>query len=475
MKWPAALLAVVHLPVGSQRARPACGRRLRGVPSLVTVLRMLLSQSRPEDLVRCAAVFGELVADVARAQSSARESSHVVWHGRAGDAYQHELAALATDLQCVQVAYDEACDVLLRYARGLDLARGQARTAEAVIVTAEAERAAAVVSGGLLWSDSDAGLARGAALLEAAHEAHAQAAAPAIRALEDLAGRVPRTSMGANRFLSQVLRGLGGVVKGTGELAVTAIRSLPLVGSDSGRHAARHELADEAEAIVQPWLLVEQLLQQWRDGQGGQALGAALGMAATHRLGVRAKDAELFGTYAALPDQVVRAVRGVGPDLAGDTWVLARQQQLLHEDLLRLREVPLPVGRQVLAHPVDLLHHEAHGGHTVLKHVGRPVAFLLRRQESLLPWKQSVSSFTSLEEASRAVDRALTSAEVQADLDLWLSSPRPRTTVRVALPGLAGPVLDPLGKPVPARDIVIRLVKGKDGAVLVLTAYLAGA
>lgn len=56
-----------------------------GVPPLVTVLRMLLSQSRPEDLVRCAAVFGELAADVARAQSSARESSHVVWHeiGRA--------------------------------------------------------------------------------------------------------------------------------------------------------------------------------------------------------------------------------------------------------------------------------------------------------------------------------------------------------------------------------------------------------
>lgn len=78
MKWPAALLAVVHLLVGSQRARPACGRRPRGVPSLVTVLRMLLSQSRPEDLVRCAAVFGELAADVARAQSSARESSHVV-------------------------------------------------------------------------------------------------------------------------------------------------------------------------------------------------------------------------------------------------------------------------------------------------------------------------------------------------------------------------------------------------------------
>ena len=148
---------------------------------------------------------------------------------------------------------------------------------------------------------------------------------------------------------------------------------------------------------------------------------------------------------------------------------------LLHEDLLRLREVPLPVGRQVLAHPVDLLHHEAHGGHTVLKHVGRPVAFLLRRQESLLPWKQSVSSFTSLEEASRAVDRALASTDVQADLDLWLSSPRPQTTVRVALPGLASPVLDSLGKPVPARDIVIKLVKGKDGAVLVLTAYLAGA
>ena len=298
-----------------------------GVPPLVTVLRMRLRQSRPEDLVRCAAVFGELAADVARAQSSARESSHVVWHGRAGDAYQHELAALAADLQCVQVAYDEACDVLLRDARGLDLAREQARTAEAVTATAEAERAAAVVSGGLLWSDGDAGLARGAALLEAAHEVHAQAAAPAIRALEDLAGRVPRTSMGVSRFLSQMLKGLGGVVKGTGELAVTAIRSLPLVGSDSGRHAARHELADEAEAMVQPWLLVEQLLQQWREGQGGRALGAALGMAATHRLGVRAKDAELFGTYVALPDQVVRAVRGVRPDLVDDTWVLARQQR----------------------------------------------------------------------------------------------------------------------------------------------------
>lgn len=436
---------------------------------------MLLSQSRPEDLVRCAAVFGELAADVARAHSSARESSHVVWHGRAGDVYQHELAALAADLQCVQVAYDEACDVLLRYARGLDLAREQARTAEAVIATAEAERAAAVVSGGLLWLDGDAGLARGAALLEAAYEVHAQAAAPAIRALEDLAGRVPRTSMGANRFLSQVLRGLGGVVKGTGELAVTAISSLPLVGSDSGRRAARHELADEAEAMVQPWLLVEQLLQQWREGQGGQALGAALGMAATHRLGVRAKDAELFGTYAALPEQVVRAVRGVGPDLVGDTWVLARQQQLLHEDLLRLRAVPLPLGRQVLARPVDLLHHEAHGGHTVLKHVGRPVAFLLRRQESLLPWKQDISSFTSLAEAESAFSRALATDVCQRSLEAWLGSAALTLKLKVAVDGVRlGARVDTSGALVSSEHVMLRLKRDSDGRILVVSAYPEG-
>ena len=373
----------------------------------------------------------------------------------------------------VRVAYDAACDVLLRYAPALESARDGARVAYAVTAGAQEQRLGLLVSGGLLGSAAEAELARGAALAARAEQDQALAAGVAVSALRDLAALAPPPRPGANRFASQALTGLRDALLAPAELAATAWGALPSVGSSADRVSARRELRAQAEAMVQPWMAVEQMLQQVRDGQGGAAFGAAAGMAFTHKFGVKAKDARLFGTHGALDDAVMRAVRNAGTDVAEGAWILEREQRLLLQDLLRLYGVRLPSAEELLSRPVDLQHHEAHGGHTILKHVGRDVAFLRRRQDSMGgDSRPEVSSFAHLRDAEAAVTAVLEGGQNARLLREWARSGRPglELTLTDPLAGLATVVATD-GSTGSAEVLVVRLKRLPSGSICINTVF----
>jgi hypothetical protein len=124
----------------------------------------------------------------------------------------------------------------------------------------------------------------------------------------------------------------------------------------------------------------------------------------------------------------------------------------------------------------QVLHHEAQGGHTLLKHIGRDEDFLARRQLIDSPkgstWVTPVSSFATLGEAQELITTAL--RVHAAEISAWLAQGT-RSQLDIALPLAApvGVVLDASRRLGTAHYVVVRLGRTKGGDVLVRTAMLA--
>lgn len=150
---------------------------------------------------------------------------------------------------------------------------------------------------------------------------------------------------------------------------------------------------------------------------------------------------------------------------------VAAAQQEFTAELARWKAVPLPDLEQLLTLPVVLMHHEAHGGETILDHLGRDEFFLHRRQfmEHHLGRHFVKSTFRTLAEAERVVGEAIEDA---ADLiRAFPSSDGTFLPFRVPLRQPAGLLVTPEGTIATATSVVVKLFRDEDGRVVINVAY----
>ena len=149
----------------------------------------------------------------------------------------------------------------------------------------------------------------------------------------------------------------------------------------------------------------------------------------------------------------------------------AAAQRQFTEELEQWKRVPLPTLAELLELPVVLMHHEAHGGETILAHLGRDEFFLHRRQfmEHHLGQHFVKSTFRTLAEAEQVVSEALQDA---AELIRGFpSSDGTFFPFRVPLRQPAGLLVTPDGTTATATSVVVKLFRDEDGRVVVNVAY----
>ena len=446
--------------------------------------RIPLTTARPEDLLRCGVILGEAAEQIGIAVSVSRRSAQVSWYGPTGTAYQHRLDRLTGKLGRAGAAFGEACDVLIAYSRALAAAKELAGQAEVLARSSEVVTLDALQAGGLGLPDPVAALhagqlqRRAAALLAQAEAFEADAARRAAITLHVLAGEAPHESAGtaASRIVDDIGTSLAAQVDGAVVIGRSLWHSLPGVGRDDQRALGRHQALQAAKQMVQPWLAVEQLLENLQDGRPGLAAGTVIGAAFTKKVAPIGKAGEpLFEGHQFAPNYL----RGL-PDRAlairdrTEAWAMAHEAKAFQDSIAELRLKAVAQGRSAvprdwLDRPLDLREHEASGGHLLLKHVDARIE-LLQWRLRLEKKAAERSTFTSVAEATRLVSEGLRSR--RQSIDTWLGTRSPRLAFDVPLATGHGTVLHADGSVHVGSRVTIVLLRHADGRAFVQTAYL---
>jgi hypothetical protein len=444
-----------------------------------------LRDVRPEEVLRAGAVFGQVAEQLADTVTRCRPCADVRWNGPPVLRYQEHLRSLVRTLSTIQTSYDEACDALLSYSRALEPVRDLALQADLLEAQAEDLKRARNLLPDVAelyapMTPAEEAVRQRAALLRAqAEDGEHAASLRASLVLQQLADDAPRLSgwTSAGRLASQFAQGANDQLQGTVDLAFDGVESLPLVGSAESRAAARKRLWAEGKALMQPWLAIEDLLNRLADGEYAYTGGAlSAGMVLRIR-GAKGKAYEKFGAHDEMPLDVLWGLKrggyGDGDLTSIRQWVETRAQKQFLDELLSLEHAPLPSLDEMLSSGhVDLMLQEAHGSHTLLRHVGRDVDFLRHRQETepSPDGPMSKSSFFTIDEAEAAVSTAL--IENASLVRRWVNGDQPRLKLEVPLREPAGIAIDERGMLSDAREIVLRFVRDRDGSIRINTAYV---
>lgn len=458
---------------------------MTGQPGLVDPL----SASRPQDLVRLAAVLGQTADQVDAATHSARRSEAVTWDSPGGASYQRRLAHLCGRLERTSRSYAEAAQVLLAYSRAMASARELALKADALDATATdlQRRARPFLGSGrpdialpdIALLDQAGGVrARARHVREQANLLDDDAGGRAAGVLNALATEAPHeaASVAAGRMIDDLGQGLAAQVDGVVALGRALWSSLPGVGRDDQRALARHQALEAAQQALQPWLLVEQVLHDLQDGRVGRAAGVVAGAALTRRVPLLGKDGvprfaghqHAPGYLAGLPQGALQIA-----DQA-EAWARAHEAKALQDDVAVLRLQATATGRSVvpadwLDHPVDLRHHEASGGHTLLKHVDARV--------ELLQWRLRLEQQGALKSSFADLDEAVSSVQHVLDLnrlavESFMASTRSSQIFRAPASAPTGVVLRRSGETSPGSRLRVTLRRHQDGSVYIVTAMV---
>lgn len=339
---------------------------------------MLLTAARPDELLRAGAVLAMSGEQAERAAATCRGASVVRWEGPPSERYQQQLHGVVGGLGRVADALTEAGDAVLRYAGALADARDLALRARAAEQEADALALERTMLAGLPAAVADESVLRErAAVLRArAEQAHALAGSQCAAVLRRLAEEAPRVrGAGTRHALAGFADGFLGGLRGVPALLADAGHAL------TGDGRAAHRLLDAAEGML-PWTQAEDLLHLLHEQEYGEAAGSLSSVLVLR--GRSGLSVERYGAHDALHEAVLWGVRRGGPRGAGlaevRAWVAHHAQAEFLQELLRLEKQPLPSLERLVSDPVDLVLHEAHGGHTLLRHVGRDVDFLRGRQ-----------------------------------------------------------------------------------------------
>jgi hypothetical protein len=440
-----------------------------------------LADVRPEDFLRAGALCGQLAEDVTDSVTRAQRSVVPHWIGDAHDRYRTRLLDLTACLRRVSGAYDEASTALLLYSRALEEVRALTQQADAAGWHAGQLRAgrqlppsdplhgfvqAPVTPEEVLLGE------RERVLRAQAQERYAWATAQVVGTLGGLAAAAQQVSgwTSVDRSVEHAWDGARDQLVGAAHLAGSLLGSLPFVGSAQGRHDARQELKGGAKAMLQPWQVVGDFLSEVRDGQYGYAGGSLAGGLVLRKAGAHGRKVELFGAHDDMHLPVLYALRRAEDLPTAEAWVAAHAQEQFLDELRRLRQLPLPSVEALIAQGANLMQHEAYGGHTLLKHIGRDADWLRLRQQLDPTAKGSVSSFASLDQAEQVV--AATLAANAERLRAWAHTDEARIELVSPLTASAGFVLDEDGVEGVATLGVVRMGRLPDGSVRVITAFV---
>jgi hypothetical protein len=437
----------------------------------------------PENFLRAGAVFGQVAEQLTGTIAQAHRSAEVDWIGPPGQAYRHDLDQLVTSLRRIQRAYDGACDALVAYSRSLVQVRDLAVQAAALASQAASLEQQRMIDATYLpivihpmTVEQERLQVQSRILSEAADRAEFTASTRLALTLRDLADDAPHQSgwQSANRTAGRFGAAAGQQIGGALSMVGSAYLSAPFIGDAASREAARQELKQDALAMAQPWLAIEGLLKELGDGRFAQVSGSLAGGLLMRRWGATGKKVDLFGTHDGLPEPVMLAMRrGIDPNLpAVKGWVLAHEQDALGDLFETLQTAALPDVEGLIKNGADLLVHEARGGHTLLKHIGRDAEFLRRRMELEPSFGVLVpkSSFLSLDEAERVIAGGLATAA--GTLRAWAAGTQKRIRLVEPLATPAGLLVNLHGQVVEAERLVMDLVRNRDGSVRLVTAFV---
>lgn len=443
-----------------------------------------LAAARPEDILRCGVILGEAAEQIRSAVTLSRRSSQVTWFGPTGTAYQHRLGRLTGKLDRAGSAFGEAGDVLIAYSRALAEAKELAGRAEALAQSAELAALNTLHVGPLGLPDPVAALQAGlvqrkAGLLFAQAEAvEADAARRAALTLHALAGEAPheRAGTAVSRIGDDIGTSLAAQVDGVVGIGRSLWHSLPGVGRDDQRALGRHQALQAAKQMVQPWLAVEQLLDNLHDGRPGLAAGTVLGAALTKKVAPLGESAvPLFKGHQFAP----KFLRGL-PDGAlmirehAEAWAQAHEAKAFQDSIAQLRAQAAIDGRSAvppdwLDRPLDLRQHEASGGHLLLKHVDARI--------ELLQWRLRLeasgnyrSTFHGVAQAEQLVASCLKQRE--AAVLNFVRSGRLGQSFSINLEGRYGTVLSRDGQVATGGRLRVMLMRHNDGSVYIFTAMI---
>ena len=443
-----------------------------------------LTAARPEDVLRCGVILGEAAEQIRSAVTLSRRSSQVTWYGPTGTAYQHRLSRLTGKLDRAGSAFAEAGDVLIAYSRALAEAKELAGQAEVLFGAAEVAAVNALHAGPLGLPDPVAALPAGqlqrraSQVLAQAEAVEADAARRAALVLHALAGEAPDEGAGTavSRIVDDVGTSLAAQVDGVVAIGRSSWHSLPGVGRDDQRALSRHQVLQAAKQLVQPWLAVEQLLDNVRDGRPGLAAGTVLGAALTKKVAPLGESAvPLFKGHQFAP----KFLRGL-PDGAlvirehAEAWAQAHEAKAFQDSIAQMRAQASIDGRSAvppdwLDRPLDLRQHEASGGHLLLKHVDARIELLQWRL--WLEKKATVrSTFNGVDEAQLLVEDFL--RDHKDELRDFAASARQIETFKVPLAAKHGTSLAKDGTVSNGETLRIKFRRHEDGSVYILTAMI---
>jgi hypothetical protein len=392
-----------------------------------------------EAVARCALRLGEVAEDVRTAAARAAVAVPRDWLGTAGAAYADALEEAGVDVRRVASAYGAAADALLPYARGRAEAELVAEQARRLRDRASGATAVAALTG---TADAGAELRAAADRLDAeAAELERRAAAECAATLRELALRAPRARRSASawRFASDAVGVVGGTVRGIASIASSAAHALPFLNGGGAQRVARHELAEQAVAMMRVWETPVQMWHDLLDGRPGLALGAAA----------------MFGRT---PKGLIR-----DPHLA--------HREALREagwrSLMQGRE-PRPVSAGEMGKVgADLVNEELRGGHTLHRHVAATRGYLMMRTRGGVP---VAGTFRDLPTAQQLVDAVLLEHADRLREAYGLTG-RQTLVLRSEFPFVTGRVnVEGSPRTVPCRAVTV-VLKLEGGQPHVRTAY----
>lgn len=436
-----------------------------------------LTEALPDELLRAGAVLAMSGEQAERAAATCRGASVVRWEGPPSERYQQQLHGVVGGLGRVADALTEAGDAVLRYARAVADARDLALRARAAEEEADALALERTMLAGIPAPVADESVPRQrAAVLRArADQAHALAASQCAAVLRRLADEAPHArGLGTRHAVAGFADGFLGGLRGIPALVEDVAQAL------TGDDGAAHRLVGAAKGML-PWTQAEDLLHLLREHDYGELAGSLSSVLVLR--GRSGLAVERYGAHDALHEAVLWGVRRGGARGASleeiRAWVAHHAQAEFLQELLRLEREPLPSLERLVSDPVDLVLHEAHGGHTLLRHIGRDVDYLRERQrlEEGPHGRVPKSSFFDIDEAERVVTSALKSIRpggaAWQGIEAWLADGTSGPyVIRTSLQEPAGLLLDSQGRLSEPSHSMVLLQKRKDGSVYINTAYV---
>ena len=417
-----------------------------------------IAQAQPYDVGRLALLMQELAERSGDAAQRADRARSVCWSGVAAEAYKQGLTEAAARLRAAQEAHAAAGMALLRYAGQLEDAVATAHNAQTLQQQADRQRAAETWPTGPY--PSDVPRLQAARLDDEARTYEATSAARAAATLREQAARAPAAARGTGtmRFLGDLADAGNAAIVGPFELAALGVRALPGIGDGQDRAALGSALKDS----VKVWEPFQDAWADLRGGRPGRGTGTLLGIAAARgrgRLPQVADPARIkqHGYLAGVREGQLTV------DDAEVAWELAHREQLRRV----APRPPLPPVSDVLAGHASLVAQEAHGGHTLDRHVGKSVAFLRLRQSLE---GGSKSSFPNPNVAESAVAQAL--RQRHGDIVAFLAGRDESAIIAAPLPHPLGTVVNRRGEVRAGSVVVIRLIRQEDG-LLIHSAWLS--